>query len=399
MLIRELVTRAALGLMRLGVRVLPSARIAVVHGFPDSEENSLRIAAALPAQLPGWRVVLLCEDTARARTALRQLLPDAPVPTLVPRVGPRGFALAMVARLWVHTHGLYGSPRGSHGRLSVLVGHGHGPKRATPQGVTASHHADLAFTNVAVWGTTIIRDLGVPASSPVVVAASPRTDGLRRGHGTAVARTPGNSPDTAVRPDHRPYVVWLPTVRRTVAMRRGQWQDGTRLTEDPVVRGEIATLVAAAARHGLRVVTKVHELDADAADHASLEVATVGPDDLARAGMSFGQFVSGAAALVTDYSSVFVDHLGTGLSIAFWMPDLATFTDDRGFNTPEISTVAPELVLRDPAMIDELMACAARGETWQPAAQDRLATAIGYVAGTGTATEHVVGEIVARLER
>lgn len=378
--------------MKLAVRAVPSARIAVVHGFPDSEENSLRIAAALPQRLPGWRIVLLCEDPVRAGAAFRLVLPGWPVPELVRRISVRGFALAIIARLWVHTHGLYGSPRGSRSRLSVLVGHGHGPKRAVPYGaVTHRHHADLAFTNVAVWGTTIIRELGVPESSPVVVAASPRADGLVESSFPPVERS------RDAMPVETPYALWLPTVRRTVAMRRDQWQDGVRLTEDAAVALEVATLARTAEAHGLRLVTKVHELDADADAFAALGIQVVTSADLEAAGITFGQFVQGAAALVTDYSSVFVDHLQTELSIAFWMPDLAEFTGDRGFNSPGVAELAPELILRGLGDAGTLFGAAARGETWQPTARARLAEGIGYVGGSGQATELVVDEIVARL--
>lgn len=382
----SLVTRAAVVVMRLAVRVVPTARIAVVHGFPDTEENSLRIAAELRRTLPEpWRVVLLCDDPAITARAHRALQPTAPPVTLRRRLGPVGYLTAVIARIWVHTHGLYGSPRGGRGRCHVLVGHGHGPKQAVPYGVAhRPQHADLAFTNTRVWGSTVIDDLGVPATAPRVVLASPRSDPGRpvTGDPLVLART----------------LLWLPTVRRTRAMLRGQWQDGTPVTDQHGLVEELSRLCAAAHRRGLRVATKVHALDADAAAFDQLGVRVLTSDELLATGIGFHQLVGSAAGLLTDYSSVFVDHLHTALPIAFWTPDVAEFARDRGFNEPDFRTVAPELFLRDRSAVDEFLDAVAAGTPWRSQARTALATAIGLapVDPAGGATRAVVRRILAQ---
>jgi CDP-glycerol glycerophosphotransferase len=374
---RRLAATALIGAMRVAVRVLPSARIAAVSGFPDTEENSLRVAGELVRQLPpDWRVVLLCNEIDRARAAYDITVPDGPELEFVRRQSPRGLQLAAVARVWASTHGLFGSPRGSRGRCFVLLGHGHGPKRATPRHPGASgHYADLAVTNVATWGRSVLNDLGVPADAQIVETPSPRSEGLPAGGSTR-------------------RVLWLPTVRRTIAMARAQWQDGTRLVADNDVAQAVSALQAAVADRGLELVIKVHELDDDAEAYADLGLRVVTSDDLLDQGLTFQRFVRESAALVTDYSSVFVDHLDADLPIAFWTPDLAEFEADRGFNEPDFRQVAPELLLRGVDDATEFLDCAAAGTPWQPEARRRLADAIGYVPGDDHATERLVARIL-----
>jgi CDP-glycerol glycerophosphotransferase (TagB/SpsB family) len=95
--------------------------------------------------------------------------------------------------------------------------------------------------------------------------------------------------------------------------------------------------------------------------------------------MSLYQFLGACDGLISDYSSVWVDFLATGRSIALYCPDIDAYRATRGFNAPDLAEVAAGLLITGGERAGEFFAAVARHETYAAGAQDACRAAIGFV--------------------
>ncbi|MBK4346439.1 CDP-glycerol glycerophosphotransferase family protein [Lacisediminihabitans changchengi] len=344
------------------ILVVPPSTIIAIHGFGDDEENALRIAhSALDASTPKSRVVLLSKnpDDSRAlyRIANRQNKPLDREPRFVSKNTIRGLWIFLRARVVFYTHGLFGSPRSGRRRIHVLLGHGHGPKSAKPNGAQFHYLADLASTNSSTWGLQVIRDLGITAEDAAVVTGNPREDAFDESADRSRLSALGIDPG-------RPVVVWLPTYRVSDHAAFGGWVDGERLDTMDEYRRSMAELKTLCAQHDITLVTKSHVLDAQGVSD-EWEISSITNESLRSAGLSFYQFLQLSDGLVSDFSSVWVDYLSSGKSIGLLIHDVDAYAEARGLNTPSIRTVAAELELSDSSRLERFVESIANGAIWK----------------------------------
>ncbi|WP_446664563.1 CDP-glycerol glycerophosphotransferase family protein [Flexivirga sp. B27] len=363
-------------LIALAIRLLPPLPIVVVHGFADDEENSLRLAAAMAARRPGrWPVVLLCANPAHARQLLQIANRHAAYPTAVPRFvrkdSPQGVLLFVLARVFCYTHHMFGAPDPGPRRVHVNVGHGHGPKWAESKGASATHRADLAMINNAEWGGDVVEVQGLARGGETVVLPNPREDALREPADRHLLRSLGVDPE-------RPVVMWLPTYRRTIAMRKAQWQDGSTLHDDPTMIAALERMSASAHEHGIQLLTKFHKLDSEARTVVDFGMPVVTQEQLDEAGLSFYQLLTCIDGMISDYSSVYVDYLSKDNPVALFFLDYAAMEGSRGFNSPDFRDAARELILTGDASVASFFAAIAAGEGWRDEARHSFADAIGF---------------------
>ena len=131
------------------------------------------------------------------------------------------------------------------------------------------------------------------------------------------------------------YVVYLPTFRQQSG---APTADGSAEACHPT-DAELEALDARLADAGLHLVVKPHYGDPQASLYArwsTQRIHTLTQPDLQRAKVTLYGLLGGAAALITDYSSVAIDFLVTEKPIVFFQPDRSTYASNRGLNfTPE----------------------------------------------------------------
>ena len=169
----------------------------------------------------------------------------------------------------------------------------------------------------------------------------------------------GGAVDVAAVADGGPLVFYLPTFR----------ERGADLGE----RVDFAALDRLLAEQGARLVVKPHPNERLSLP-AGLDRVTAldALDDLSTA-------LPAADVLVTDYSSVFVDHLLLDRPQVFYAPDLADYRARRGFYF-DYETLVPGPVARD---TDALVAALARALSDDPAAVRRRALREAFLTETG----------------
>lgn len=353
-------------LARAAMLLTHPARMAVVYGHPDFEENSLVTALRLSEVYPG-ETVLVCRDPARTADYLAVValtVGGRPAAIRLQRLDKwQVLRLFGRAELVFTTHGLFFSPASIGRRLHVNLWHGTGPKSSANHNFASVFPDDALSSASPAWGADTARTLGT--LEPVtVLPGNARADLLvtsvriRAALGWA---------------DGRPVVLWLPTYRQSNEVAVGSLHEGRS------VRHQGAELAAIAERHGVRLIIKLHPFDAESFDHPGVEVLATA--DLWAAGVAFGQALASSAAVISDYSSAWVDAMAAGVPVGLYCPDLAEYDRDRGFNAPPMAEIAADLLLEQAADLDEFFAAVAAGTPFRPSAQAACSHALGLVRG------------------
>ncbi|MFT3952376.1 MAG: CDP-glycerol glycerophosphotransferase family protein [Oscillospiraceae bacterium] len=148
---------------------------------------------------------------------------------------------------------------------------------------------------------------GMPRTDALLSPASePERDALFRALGTAAAR----------------LIVWLPTFRQT---------DEPEVF--PLCRAELEALNGICKAADMLLLIKPHPLSvSEPALFAGLSHISMKPQAaLDAAQMSLYRLIKYSAALITDYSSVYLDYLLLDRPVAFMMRDFSEYASGRGF--------------------------------------------------------------------
>ncbi|MFD2091523.1 CDP-glycerol glycerophosphotransferase family protein [Blastococcus deserti] len=346
-----------------------SPRRVCVSGHPDHEENSL-MAAILLAEAGSLEVTLLAEDPPDARRYLGVLNRSGAPIEVVDKQSLRGVLRASRAGMLLVTHGLYGSPDLTARKLVVNMWHGFGPK-ATRASTSLRNPvvATVMTCNSPVWAAAATRELGSP-DTKLIRTGNPRQLACR------TAPDPSLFDRLGLRP--RSYVLWMPTFRSSTSVTGRSWRDAPTLSSrspDGEVPGATETLAGLARDAGVEVVVKPHPADADRFERSGLRVLTT--DEIFRAGMSLYQFIGASAAMISDYSSVWVEYLDLDRPLLLYCPDISEYLTGRGLNEPYMTDVARELITDEPAVVAAFLERVRAGGDWRPEARAATRTALG----------------------
>ena len=345
-----------------------SPRKVCVNGDPDHEENSL-MAAILLAETGSFEVTLLAQNPQAARRYLAVLNRGGAPIEIVAKQSLRGVLRASRAGMLLFTHGLYGSPDLTARKLVVNMWHGFGPK-ATRASTSLREPvvATLMTCNSPVWAAAATRELGSP-DTKLVRTGNPRQLACR------TAPDPSAFERLGLRP--RSYVLWMPTFRSSTSGHGRSWQDAPTLSgRRPDGRSSDATetLAGLARDAGVEVVVKPHPADSDRFERSGMRVLTT--EEIFDAGMSLYQFIGASAAMISDYSSVWVEYLDLDRPLLLYCPDIAEYLTGRGLNPPFMTDVASDLITHDPAVLTSFLEGVREGRDWRPEARAAIRTAL-----------------------
>jgi CDP-glycerol glycerophosphotransferase len=322
-----------------GMSAVPPGSHTVVAGWPDTEENAIRVVMAL-AEMGEPRIDVLVDDVVVSRRWF-EVVAGRPAPSearYMQRRGARAVWSFVRARRAFYTHGLLGTPPPRRGRVHVNLWHGHGPKSTAPLEGGLRRPTPLLVANTLTWGREAARAQGIQPER-LLHHRHPRQEAFDEPPRREALRTLGLDPD-------RPLVLWMPTYRQARSVSgREAWSDAgddgstrsmLRLVGEALIRSEL---------DDVNLVAKIHPLDAE--DGAVPGIRCLTNDDHWAAGISTYQLVAMADALVSDYSSVWVEFLELDRPLALFCPDLHFYESGRGFKSPPLPEVAGELVLSE----------------------------------------------------
>lgn len=352
----------------LAMRVLPARPVVVVHGFPDSEGNSVEVVRGLLRRYRG--TVCWLHNGAAPSAEMRRVAASAPQGTVV---FARLDTLPAFRALWqaeavFFTHGMKSAVRPPRSRLVVNLWHGDGPKAAPTLPRCAS---TVAVAATELWAAEKARLFGLRPQD-VAVVGNPRLDSAAQRPASETRQLLGLG-DGADR-----LVLWLPTFRQGHDGRHFSFADG-----DPLSRTVGGTLTVP---DGVRLVVKPHPMDTD--DYSALGATVLTNADLTAADVTLVQLLAAADAVISDASSVWVEFLGFDRPLGFFLPDLDRYTDMRGYNVPDLLEVLPGPVLLDAQSLSSFLADVRDGTAGAPSTFPALAR-IGYHADLPV-TDHLL---------
>jgi CDP-glycerol glycerophosphotransferase len=338
----------------LGLRLLPSARWAVVHGWPDWEGNAVQVLHGLVRRYPG-RIHWLLDSLDPAQALAGEgLSPDRVL--ALPKTSLRALYALLRAEVVFYTHGLATAVEPPPSRLIVNLWHGDGPK-ATED--VSRHKASVVVGSTTLWTRYKATIFGLPPERAAVVG-NPRVERM-------LEPVPPQAMEALGLCRSKRLVLWLPTYRQG---RDGSGRDrveGSLLTE--TVDGAIVV------PDGVRLVVKPHPMDTD--DYSDLGATVVTDARLSAAGTNLYQLMGSADALVSDASSAWVDFLLLDRPLGFFLPDVDAYGQTRGYNVPRLAEVLPGPVLSTAAELSDFLESVATGEAIVPTAHPSF-PAIGF---------------------
>jgi CDP-glycerol glycerophosphotransferase (TagB/SpsB family) len=366
--------------MPLLLRLVPPAGSVAVFGLPDIEGNVVEVVRWL-LRHDSCQVVWLTADG--DPKAVLWTVADQPGQqrlTVIRKASVRGLWYFMRARTVFYSHYFFAAPSPSRGRTYVNVWHGDGPK-LIPARVPGTAPDSYLVAGTRVWGRAKALGLGVHHERLLVVG-NPRRDELERPASDESIVELGLDPG-------RPFTVWAPTFREAGLGVRS-WTD-TRALSDQIAEGTHPALDALRERE-LEVVVKPHPLDVDS--YTSLGLPIVSSTALWRSRTGTYAFLARAAALITDYSSIWTDFLPLDRPIGLYCPDLDEYLAARSLDPEDFRRFLPGPLLRtvedlvdfceqvgrgeDPGRAARHGAAARLGAVLEPGATDRLMRHLGF---------------------
>ena len=238
---------------------------------------------------------------------------------VIPRKSPSGVKAFASSRYVFFTHGLFGSHMPPRNRVVVNLWHGMPFKRIGGRPV----HATYTTATSSNWRHFMADSFNQDPQS-ILSLGLPRNDRLTESISTARVRS-------ALGLDDQPLIAWLPTYRNTKFP--GSSTDGTDYGNPFNLPNASADRVNELAQHaGWHIVLKPHPYAVQSDPDTQSGLSMLTDEMLHDRGLTLYQLLGAADALITDYSSVWIDFLLTSRPIVFVTDDIREYAGTRGFN-------------------------------------------------------------------
>lgn len=370
-----LVDRVILALNRL---IPKDPDRAVFCSFPDYSDNAYAVyayMAAHPTQNTPKRLTWLVGDPSRVHP---------PVGKAVKKHSPRGIWQFCRAKYVFHTHGTFGNRRVEE-QVNVSLWHGMPLKTIMDLDATHAGRPPFEFT-YTIATSPLFRDVMTRAfrctPEACLVTGLPRNDLL-------FDPPPLKEILTEPLPPHDRMVLWMPTYRKGVT---GDVRTDGKAPEKGI--GFLSPEDLAEVNEFLRqqrtlLLIKVHPMQ-DLSPFAGLDFSHI--RILTRVDLPLYPLVGRADALLTDYSSVYIDYMLLDRPIGFVVDDWEDYRDTRGFVFDDPQSVMPGAFITDKAELYRFLQDVTNGiDPYRGKRQDLLSQFHTHT--DGHSTERVLRQI------
>jgi hypothetical protein len=250
---------------------------------------------------------------------------------------------------------LYGMPSPSSNRILVNLWHGEGIKSGKffPNRTAHGPSSTYLVGSTHLLAESRAKSAGVPLSS-VLFTGMPRVDLFSE------PSTDGDLIELGIDPE-LPFILLMPTFRRAKTKSGKLWWSDTSstYTTEPFTRAFSKDLGDSLSRLGMQIVVKPHYLDFDNLNLAAF--TTVTDENLISANSNLYGLMARSSALISDYSSVWLDYLHLDKPIAFFAPDASEFWGNRQMDQNFLNLQLPGLEVRNSVEIFEFCRDVANG--------------------------------------
>ena len=299
--------RARIGrrLIRALDRLVAASDTVVLASFPDLEDNVVALLRSHEAEQR--RVVVLADDVRAARRRADALGLKVSITRRDHVVGLWTFLRSHTV---ITTHGLFRSGRRPRGKRHVGLWHGEYIKAVGRVVGEDTHLVDSMVVSGNLSRLIRSAETGIDPSR-VHVLGVPRADLLQVDSG----------------PPPR-VLMWAPTYRAST--RGDQRQDTDPHSFENFVRNAITHLEPVLEEHDAELWLRLHPSAAGGFGVTSPRVVMADDQWLGQMGVTLYEALGATRALITDYSSIWIDYLNLDRPIVGAVPDLDEYEAGRG---------------------------------------------------------------------
>lgn len=309
--------------------IVPKRKMISFGSFPDYSDNSRALYEYLIGLkdeniLSGYKYIWHIDGNPK------ELNKRFPNDIFVKKKTFKSIFLFMRSSYIISTHGIYNAIRPTKKQKTILLWHGMPLKRIgylNEQDIKAGiSKADYFTVTSPLFQEMFVKIFHVKKEQ-ILITGQPRNDSLFGVEKSIELRIHQYYP--------RPYIMYLPTYRKSKI--RGTVDGVSQVEGDSVFGGskeEWKVLDEILDSIGQQIIIKPHPMEAD---HDYKELFTLNNikviDDawMSSHNLTLYQLLSCSYKLITDYSSVYIDYLLCDRPICFYIPDLDSYKDARGF--------------------------------------------------------------------
>ena len=353
---KGLIRRAVSSLMTLVNNVVPKSKGYLVFiSYPDFADSAFTLFEYIREHYSGDRTFIWLVAKGAKKPFFRN---SENVVMVVNKKSLRGFYLFCRSKYIFFTHGHYGYVKPPESQIIINLWHGMPLKKIGHYQGNRMPSASLcvctsqAFVNIMSKSFQLDFDkvlpVGLPRNDLLIERSLDLEDFLYK----------------RLKPTAK-VILWMPTFRDPFLDGDGITQTQGGQSKDVVGfldERELVEFDAFLGSKNASCIIKPHPLEVrlnSSSGNQFVNIVFVSNEALSNRGIQLYSLLSFADALITDYSSVFIDFMLTKKPIAFVMPDYSQYKNTRGFIFENLLGNLPGPVLADRAALMKFVECLA----------------------------------------
>lgn len=318
--------------------IMPKTNIILFNSFPYYSDNSKSVFEYIVNErhdiMENNTIYWVADDI----TSTEHSHLSANVQT-IKKKSLKGVWLFLRAKYVFGTHGYFKDVKSPKRQKNVNLWHGCGYKNNPQKEKGYRGNYNIVTSELYI---PIHADLFDIEPENVIITGLPRNDVLYKKHQKMDLLGINVS-------DYKRIIIWLPTYRKASIGHDGVDGSITDFGYRDLLENakEINELLVKA---GYLLLLKLHPLEEKAeTEHEDIDtnIRLIPNKRLSEEGISLYELFGETDVLISDYSSVVIDYLLTGKSVAFVTGDYEAYKNNRGFVFSDMKSVMPGPVIKD----------------------------------------------------
>lgn len=326
-------------ILSLANKIIKKRRMISFASFPDYADNSKALYEYMVLQkgLSNYEYVWHVDN------------PDAISKIVKCKIVKKGTFSSLIcymrSKYIFSTHGIYDTVKATNKQTRVLLWHGMPLKKIgylneadTEKGVQIADY----YCVTSEYFRDIFKKAFKVSDDKIVITGQPRNDELFSTDSDSLKHLKNIIGDN--------YILYLPTYRKTEYRNE---VDGRSLNSDSCFFGgkvkDWKKLDRDLNSRSMKMVIKPHPMEVN--DFKRIDglknILLITDADISKYGLSLNKIMAGSCALITDYSSAYIDYLLLNRPIIFFVPDIEEYKQSRGFIFEKIEDYLPGPLYKD----------------------------------------------------
>lgn len=318
-------------------KFIPKKDIIIFHSFTDCSDNSLAMYLHLKKHKSilkrKYKFVWLVDDISKKKKYIKLIenygVNECTLDTsFIKRKSFKGILKFLQAKYIFCTHGINSFIKTNSNQVIVNLWHGMPLKKI---GYLDGKEDKKVYKSDFLISTSIFFQKIMESafkSNNVLISGQPRNDLLI-------------GDDELSKLEYK-NIVWLPTYRKSKIGDIRSDGNENNLTKEILSKDNLTKINTFLLDKKIKLKIKLHPMDSLNLERIEFDnIEILSNDDLEEKGINLYTILKDSVALITDYSSVYVDYLLLNRPIAFLIDDINEYDNSRGFVVENINEYMP----------------------------------------------------------